>query len=339
MINKAYISVVVPSYRCAGCIEELYRRLVPVLSEISPDFEIILVDDGSPDDDWNVISKLCRNDPRVRGVQLSRNYGQHYAITAGLDQVRGDWVVVMDCDLQDQPEDIKILHSRAMEGYDIVFARRVSRGDSLYRRVVSKFFILVYNWLGDTDFDNSVANFSLCSFRVIRSITQVRERNRSFPKMLLEIGFRRASVDIVRAARFEGESSYNLAKLLDLAAQCIMSRSNKPLMLSIRFGFLLASFSVVFGMFVLFNYAFNKISIPGWTTLAILISFLGGLGFANLGILGLYLGKVFDEVKERPLYFIRASLNTTLSENGKVACCCEPLSNSSIGCENRNPPS
>jgi dolichol-phosphate mannosyltransferase len=309
MSQNVHISVVAPAYKCAGCIEELYRRLVPVLSGISPDYEIIFVDDGSPGRDWEIISMLCAKDQKVRGIKLSRNYGQHYAITAGLDASRGEWVVVMDCDLQDQPEGIQNLYSKATEGNEVVFARRISRGDSFYRSLVSKLFIILYNWLGDMEFDNSIANFSICSRRVIDSVCRFRERNRSFPALVFEIGFRRAIVDFARASRFEGMSSYNFSKMFDLAIQCILARSNKPLRLSIRFGFLLSILSLVFGGVILFRYLFNEIGVPGWTTLALLISFLGGLGFANLGILGLYLGRVFDEVKNRPLYFVQNSLN------------------------------
>lgn len=309
MNQKVHISVVAPAYKCAGCIGELYRRLVPVLTSISPEYEIIFVDDGSPDRDWEVISSLCAKDPRVRGIQLSRNYGQQFATTAGMDAAYGDWVVVMDCDLQDTPEEIPKLYDKAMGGNDIVFARRVSRSDSLYRKFASNFFILFYNWLGDIEFDNSIANFSICSRRVIESVCKFRERNRSFPLFVFEVGFRRATIDVVHGSRYEGESSYNFSKLFDLAIQCILARSNKPLRLSIRFGFILSILSLVFGGVILFRYLFNEIGVPGWTTLALLISFLGGLGFANLGILGLYLGRVFDEVKNRPLYFVQNSLN------------------------------
>ena len=310
MMNyKVHISVVIPAYECAGCIKELYRRLVPVLSSISPKYEIIFIDDGSPTQDWELISSLCAIDPRVRGIQLSRNYGQQFAATAGLDASLGDWVIVMDCDLQDAPEEIPKLYVEAMGGKDIVFARRVSRRDSLYRGFVSKLFIIIYNWLGDIDFDNSIANFSICSRQVVDSICEFRECNRSYPLFAFEVGFRRSTVDVVHNSRYDGKSSYNFSKLFDLAIQCILARSNKPLRLSIRFGFMLSILSLVFGGVILFRYLFNEIGVPGWTTLALLISFLGGLGFANLGILGLYLGRVFDEVKNRPLYFVQNSLN------------------------------
>ncbi|NDD59585.1 MAG: glycosyltransferase [Chlamydiae bacterium] len=323
MNHYIHISVVSPAYKCAGCIEELYKRLVPVLSKISSDYEIIFVDDDSPDNDWDVISSLCAKDSKVRGIKLIRNYGQHYAITAGLDASKGEWVIVMDCDLQDQPEGIRDLYSKAVEGNELVFARRVSRKDPLHRKIVSNLFTLLYNWLGDMDFDNSIANFSICSRRVIQSVCQFRERNRSFPKILFEIGFKHSIIDIPRACRFQGKSSYNFSKLFDLALQCILAHSNKPLRLSIRFGFTLSFLSLFFGLVVLFRYCYSEVGVPGWTTLALLISFLGGLGFANLGILGLYLGRVFDEVKNRPLYFVQKSLNDP-TEGSKIGNITQP---------------
>ena len=306
MTRSVHLSVVTPAYKCEACIPELYRRLTESLQKITDSYEIIFVEDGSPQRDWEEIEKLCSKDSHVRGVKLSRNYGQHYAITAGLDRVRGDWIVVMDCDLQDQPEEIAKLYAKAQEGWPIVLARRAERQDSIYRKTVSKFFTLFYNWLGDIKIDNSIANFSICSRKVIDSVCQFRERNRNFPMFLNEIGFPRTTVDVQHAARFAGNSSYSFSKLMDFAIQSIVSRSNKPLRLSIQFGFLLSAVSLVFGLTILFRFLFFRSDVPGWPTLAVLISFLGGLGFANLGILGLYLGKVFNEVKGRPLYIVES---------------------------------
>jgi glycosyltransferase involved in cell wall biosynthesis len=308
-MNNVHLSVVTPAYKCADCIAELHRRLTDTISQITCDYEIIFVDDGSPGRDWEIISRLCEHDSRVRGVKLSRNYGQHVAITAGMDHARGDWVVVMDCDLQDQPEEIVKLYRKANEGYDVVFARRAVRNDSLARRVSSNLFTLAYNYLGDIKFDNSVSNFTICTKVVIQSVCSLRERNRSFPIFLQEVGFRHSSVDVEHSSRFAGQSAYSFAKLLDFAVQCIVSRSNKPLRLSIQFGFTLSFVAILYGSYILVRYFMHSIKVEGWTTLAVLISFLGGLGFANLGIVGLYLGKVFDEVKNRPLYFVQTKLN------------------------------
>lgn len=308
-MDKVHLSIVTPAYKCAECIPEMHRRLTEALSKITPDYEIIFVNDGSPQNDWELIQGICERDPKVRGIKLSRNYGQHFAITAGLDHVRGEWIVVMDCDLQDQPEEIVKLYNKAMEGWHVVLARRHQRDDSLYRRFVSNAFAKVYNWLGDIVVDNSIANFSICSRDVIQSVCRFRERNRSFPMFLNEVGFPRTTVDVEHASRFAGKSSYTFAKLVDFAVQAIVARSNKPLRISIRFGFFLSVLSVLYGGWIILRYFLYGVGVEGWTTLAVLVSFLGGLGFANLGIVGLYLGKVFDEAKNRPLYLVERILN------------------------------
>jgi dolichol-phosphate mannosyltransferase len=307
--RRPHLSVVVPVYKARDCLAELSRRLVQAIEPIAQDFEMVLVEDGGCDGSWEAIAELAQRDPRIKGIKLSRNYGQHYAITAGLDHTVGDWVVVMDCDLQDQPEEIEKLYRKAQEGYDVVLARRRNRDDSFYRKLSSSLFSLLYNYLGDIKVDNSVANFSISSRRVIDCVCQFRERNRSFPIFLNSVGFRRAYVDVSHAARYAGPSSYTFGKLLDFAVQCIVSQSNKPLRLSIRFGFALACLSVLYGAVIIIRYFCTGVAVPGWTSLAVLVSFLGGLGFANLGILGLYIGKVFDEAKNRPLYCVEETQN------------------------------
>jgi glycosyltransferase involved in cell wall biosynthesis len=302
------ISVVTPAYKCAGCIDELHRRLVATLDSLNVTYEIIFVDDCSPMNDWEVIRRLCERDSSVRGVKLSRNYGQHFAITAGIDRAMGDWVVVMDCDLQDQPEEIPKLYAKAMEGWSIVLARRGNRQDSVYRKFVSKFFSLIYSWLGDIKTDNTIANFSICSQNVIAAVRRFRERNRSFPMFLNEVGFPRTTIDVEHSSRFHGESAYSFKRLVDFAIQNIVARSNKPLNLSIRFGFILSLVSLFYGTYLIGRFLLLGTSVQGWTSLAVLISFLGGLGFANLGIIGLYVGKVFDEVKGRPLYIVESEI-------------------------------
>ena len=193
------------------------------------------------------------------------------------------------------------------------------RNDSIYRKLSSTLFSLLYSYLGDIQADNSIANFSISSRRVIAYVRQFRECNRSFPIFLNSVGFHRAYVDVAHTARFAGPSSYTFGKLLDFAIQCIVSQSNKPLRLSIRFGFALALLSILFGSVVVVRYFLYAITVPGWTTLVVLICFLGGLGFANLGILGLYLGKVFDEVKGRPLYCVEQTCNINANVHGGTA--------------------
>jgi len=303
------ISVVSPVFRAEGCLHELYRRLSLVLGQMTPDYEIVLVDDGSEDGSWEAVRRIAEGDKRVKGIALSRNFGQHYAITAGLDHCDGDWVVVMDCDLQDRPEEIPRLFAKAQEGYDVVLARRHRRKDSLLVRARSKLFSLVYNWLGGIKIDNAVANFSISSRSVIGYVCQFRERSRAFPLLLSWTGFRRACVDVEHAERFSGRSTYTLPALVRFATDSIIAQSNKPLRLSIVFGFLLSLVSLGVGIGLAFRYLFYRIPVAGWTSIIVSVWFIGGLLFANLGVIGLYLGKVFNETKRRPLYVIGRTCN------------------------------
>ncbi|MCI4624693.1 MAG: glycosyltransferase family 2 protein [Candidatus Magnetoovum sp. WYHC-5] len=315
MENKALsISVVVPVYGCDSCLDELCRRLTHTLADIAIDYEIILVNDSSPDNSWQVIHNLTKTDKRIKAVSLSRNFGQHYAITAGLDIASGDYVVVMDCDLQDRPEEIKKLYYKAIEGYDVVFGRRVERQDGFFKNLSSKLFYTLFNYLSDNKFDNTVANFSISRRYVIENFRKLREHNRAFPLFIQWMGFNIAFVDIVHDKRFAGQTSYGFSKLINLAMDIIVSQSNKPLRLSIKFGFLISLLSLVYGIYLIIKYFLFSIHVTGWTSIMVSFFFLIGLLFANMGILGLYIGKVFDETKGRPLYIIKDTINLKDSE-------------------------
>ncbi|WP_254901142.1 glycosyltransferase family 2 protein [Tuberibacillus sp. Marseille-P3662] len=305
---KPDISVVAPVYGCASCLKELYQRLRNTLEPITPHFEVILVNDQSPDEAWPVMQQLCDQDIRIKAIALSRNFGQHHAITAGLDYTKGDWVVVMDCDLQDQPEEIPKLYEQAQTGYDIVFARRTERKDRFFKRLSSKMFYALYSYLTDEPFDHTIANFSICSRQVINEVITLREQSRSYPLSLKWLGFRWTAVNVEHAERHSGQSSYSLKKLLRFALDSITSQSNKPLRLSIKFGFMVALISFLYGCFLIYKYLFLYQPVAGWTSVMVSIYFIGGLLFANLGIIGLYIGKVFDETKARPLYVIRSKI-------------------------------
>jgi len=303
MDNK--ISVVTPVYGCSKNLHDLHKRVVNALSAITDDFEIIMVNDASPDNAWDIITKLSQEDNRVKGINLSRNFGQHKAITAGLDYAKGDWIVVMDCDLQDQPEEIIKLYNKAQEGYDVVFGRRVERKDSFFKKLGSKLFYKVYDYFTESKIDNTIANFSIISKKVLLSLQSMREQNRMYPLFVNWIGFKRTEVDIEHAKRVEGESAYTFAKLIHLAIDGIVSQSNKPLKLSIKFGFLISFLSLLYGSWLVLRYFIFSIPVEGWTSVMVSIYFIGGLLFANMGILGLYIGKIFDETKDRPIYIVQ----------------------------------
>lgn len=307
--RRPRLSIVVPVYGCAECLVELHRQLAEHLGPVAPDFELILVCDGSPDASWKAIEQLAAADRRVKGLDLSRNFGQHCAITAGIDVAEGDYMVVMDCDLQHRPSDVPRLFAKAQEGHDVVFARRVLRKDTWFKRVTSRAFVGVLGFLTDSRGDPAISNFSIVSRKVVLALRQIRERNRAYAYFVFWLGFQPAFIDSEHQERFAGTSSYSLSKLIGFAVESIVSSTDKPLRLSIRFGLLMALGSVLFTLWLAVRRIAWATPVEGWTSVMVSIFFVAGLLFANLGVLGLYVGRVFDETKRRPLYAVRERLN------------------------------
>ncbi len=303
------ISVVTPVYGCCSSLTNLYDRLKDTLVTISDDFEIIMINDASPDDSWEVIKELAAQDKRVKGINLSRNFGQHKAITAGLDHAQGDWVVVMDCDLQDQPEEIIKLYNKAQEGYDVVFGQRIGRQDSRKKRWTSRLFISVYDYLSDSNTDPTIGNFSIISKKVVENFRKMGEQHHPYSFFVIWLGFKRTNVEVEHAKRDSGSSSYNFRKLVNLAIDNIVSQSNKPLKMSIKFGFALSFLSALYALYIVMKYFVMDAMVPGWTSVMVSIYFVAGLLFANLGFIGLYIGKIFDETKNRPIYIVDEIIN------------------------------
>ena len=305
----AHISVVIPVYKADDCLEELYRRLSTELLSITDDYEIIFVEDCGGDRSWAIVRELSQVDTRVKGLQFSRNYGQHFGITAGLDYCNGDWVVVMDCDLQDQPEEIHKLYAKAQNGYEVVYARRAVRQDHLLKRWSSRLFYNVFDYLTEQKSDPAIGNFGIYSQKVIDNFRLMRESARNFPLFVRWLGFRSASVDVEHASRFSGTSSYTFYKLMHLAVDSIIAQSNRPLRLSIKLGFLMALSSFFVALYYTAKYFIYSIPVSGWTSLIVSLYFLAGLFFVNTGFLGLYIGRIYSEVKGRPLYVIADKVN------------------------------
>ena len=300
----ATISVVIPVYRAEDCLEELYRRLAAALEAVSGSFEIVLVEDCGGDRSWEIIQALARRDPRVKGLQFSRNFGQHYGITAGLDHCDGDWVVVMDCDLQDRPEEIPRLYAKAQEGFDVVLARRGKRNDPRSKIVASALFYRLFAWLSEIDYDGQVGNFRIMSRRVVEHYRTIRERLRFFGALVQKLGFPTTSIEVQHDPRFAGETTYNFRKLVKLAGEAVIAYSDKPLRLAVKLGFAVSLLAFIAGIVVAFRALFFGSAISGWASLMISIYFMGGIITALLGVIGIYLGKTFDETKKRPLYIV-----------------------------------
>lgn len=303
------LSIVSPVYHGEKMVEQLVERISKSVSTITPDYEIILVNDASPDNSWLKIKELCANNNRVKGINLSRNFGQHYAISAGLSVCSGEWIVVMDCDLQDRPEEIPHLYNKAQEGFDIVYARRVVRHDGFFKRISSKIFHSVFDWLSGIKTDSSISNFGVYNKIVIDEYNKMGEVARSFDSLIKYLGFNTAAVDVKHDSRGEGKSSYTLKKLLSLSFDVMISNTNKPLKMAIGFGFFMSFISFCLAVFNVIAKYVGNIGVEGYTTTVFSIWFVGGILLMMLGILGLYVGKIFDQVKQRPIFVIRDKIN------------------------------
>ena len=306
---KPFLSIISPVYRAENVLEELVTGIIANAELITEDFEIILVDDGSPDNSWLIIEKICRQNEHVKGISLSRNFGQHYAITAGLDSAKGDWNVVMDCDLQDNPDEIINLFNKALEGYKIVLARRRVRNDSFRKKLSSKLFYRILSFLTGVRQDAGIANFGIYHKDVLNAISRMREPFRNFAAIVKWVGFSHTTIDVKHLSRREGNSTYTFRKLIRLAIDTILAYSNKPLYSIVGIGFLISLAAFIASMIVLVKYFTGSITVLGYTSLILSTWMLGGLLIVFLGIVGLYIGKMFEGIKNRPIYIINETVN------------------------------
>lgn len=298
------ISVVSPVYGCKGCLEDLVDRVAAALAPSGRRFEVLLVDDNGPDVAWPRILELAKSRPWLRGFKLSRNFGQHYAIAAGIEKSSGDVVVVMDCDLQDPPEDIPALVAQLTDGVDVVFAQRTARQDSLSKRFFSWGFFRLLSWLTGVRQDHTTANFGAYSRKVIDVVNGMPERDRCFPLMVKWTGFTTRYVPVNHASRKDGDSGYSFGKLLRLATEIVLSYSDKPLRLVVKVGLVFAA--IAFGMvgWTLLRFVQGDTQVAGFTSIIASIWLVGGVIISCLGILGLYLGRLFIDAKRRPYYLV-----------------------------------
>ncbi len=290
-------------------LDELVRRIIDSVKDITDDYEIVLVNDCSPDNSWEKIVQLCNENKKVKGVNLSRNFGQHYAITAGLSKTSGNWVVVMDCDLQDRPEEIPNLYAKTKEGFDSVFAQRVERQDTFMKRLSSAAFYFVFSFLTDSKQDKSVANFGIYNRKVVNAILSMGDSIRYFPIMAQWVGFRKGYLPVQHAERQVGSSSYSFFKLMRLASDNMIGFSDKPLRLMLTFGFYVVIGSLLVALYYFVKWCLGLIVVDGFTTMVISLWLISGILTMMLGITGLYIGKIFDRVKGRPVFIIGETVN------------------------------
>lgn len=285
-------------------LQELCERVEMTLKPFGKHFELILVEDASPDGSWTEIEKLSLKYDFVKGIKLSRNFGQHYAITAGLDHSKGEWVIVMDCDLQDKPEEIPNLYMKALEGFDVVLALRENRKDGFFKKLSSKVFYRTLAWLTGSKQDERIANFGIYHRNVINEIIGMRESIRFFPTMVKWVGFRQTNIAVEHDANGDRKSSYSLGKLLDLGLDIMLAYSDKPVRITVKLGFIIAFSGFLFAIFTLYKYLTGTIIVAGYASLIISIWVLTGIVLITLGMVGLYVGKTFEGVKGRPIYII-----------------------------------
>ena len=303
------ISFVSPVYKAEKMLDQLVSEIHKVMHKINKSYEIILVDDRSTDNSWDVMKKKSIESEQVRCFRLSRNFGQHPAIMAGLAHAKGEWVVVLDCDLQDQPKEVVKLYAKAMEGFDIVLAKRKNRQDSFFKKMTSFVFSKIYGFFTDTQYDNQIANFGIYNQKVVRSILEISDSIKFFPLFVKFVGYHSTSIIVEHAKREEGNSSYSFTKLLSLAFNSIISFSNKPLKLFVKFGLIISVISFVLGIYNVYLTVNNQIAVLGYSSIIVSIWFLSGIIITTIGVTGIYVGKIFDQTKGRPVFIIDEKYN------------------------------
>ena len=311
------LSVVSPVYGCAGCLEALVERIRAAVEPTGMALEIVLVDDASPDGAWARIAELARLYPDVRGLRLSRNFGQHYAIAAGIEHARGDVVVVMDCDLQDAPEEIPALLAGVADGAEIALAQRVERQDNAGKRLGSWLFFRVLTWMTGVPQDHTTANFGAYTRTVIDAVNAMPERERVFPLMVKWTGFSRRTVPVRHHARTAGRSGYSFRRLLRLGTGIILAYSDKPLRMVVQLGLAFAALAFAMVAASVYRYLQGDVQVAGFTSIVASIWLVGGVTIACLGIIGLYIGQLFVDSKGRPYYLVA---ETTSAGAGSGEC-------------------
>lgn len=298
------ISIVSPVYRAEKILPTLVAEIESVMAKIGEDFEIILVDDRSPDYSWDVMKTLSSKNQNLKVYRLSRNFGQHATIIAALTKAKGEWIVVMDCDMQDQPKEIEKLFKKTLEGYDVVQAKRKNRQDSYSKKLSSRIFYKIFNYFAGIEINKEIANFGIYNRKVIDSALRIGDHIKFFPLFINWVGYQSTAIEIEHASRDDGKSSYSFSKLVSLAFNVIISFSDKPLKIFVWFGAIISFLSVLVGFFFLFSFFSGKITEPGFSSLILSIWFLSGVIISCIGIVGVYLGKTFNQTKNRPVFII-----------------------------------
>ncbi|MEW6182315.1 MAG: glycosyltransferase family 2 protein [Bacillota bacterium] len=313
--TNSLISIVVPMYNESPNIELFFSRLVVIMGKLNLSYEIVCVNDGSKDDTLDRLLHYAEKDTRIKIIDLSRNFGKEIALTAGLDFASGEVVIPIDADLQDPPELIPELIAKWREGYDVVYATRTEReGESWFKRWTSHLFYRVIKRMTSVSIPQDTGDFRLMSRPVAQALKELRERNRFMKGLFSWVGFRQTSVPYKRNPRNAGKTKWNYWKLWNFALEGITSFSYIPLQFATYFGLTVAFFSFVYALFIIIRTLFYGRDVAGYPSLITVVLFLGGVQLFAIGVVGEYIGRIYNEVKQRPLYLIRNSYG--FSEKG-----------------------
>ncbi len=305
------ISVVIPVYRAEAYVEELGKRLVASLGTMTEDFEIILVEDGSRDRSWRLIQELAKTDSRVKGIRFSRNFGQHPAIAAGFRESRGDLIVLMDCDLQDRPEDIpKLVETQRQTGADIVYTIKEGETGSWHVNLTSRLYHYVFSKVAGLSVPENIGTFRLCTRNFLNAVLEYPERNILFGPLMFYVGFESAIIEVRHEKRSVGKSTYTFRKRLALAVNSLVSYTDLPMRALLWFGSVTTGLSLLYGIVIILGYfVFGRALAAGITLIVLLLLTSTGIIMASLGIIGSYVFRVYQEVLRRPRYNVSQTIN------------------------------
>ena len=304
--QKKILSIVSPAYNEAENLGEFYSRVINATDNLNLEIEIIYINDGSQDSTIDIITKQRQIDNRITIIDLSRNFGKEIALTAGLDYSSGDAVIVIDADLQDPPELIPKLVEKWREGYDVVNAKRIKRkGESLLKKVMSYIYYRLLFYLSDINVPRDTGDFRLLNKNALDALLKLREKHRYMKGLFVWVGFKQKEIEYEREARFKGKTKWGFFSLFNLAFDGLTSFSIMPLRLASTIGFLSALIGFFYGAVIVFKTLFFHEPVAGFTSLVVLVTFFGGIQLLSIGIIGEYIGRIFNETKNRPLYVVK----------------------------------
>lgn len=308
MNKQPFISIVSPVYAAEGIIKALVEQITHAVSNVTNHFEIILVEDNSPDNSWQEIRDEAQQKSYVKAVRLSRNFGQYNAITAGMELAKGDYVVLLDCDLQYDPVYIPAMYALIQQGYDVVFTAAKTREHGFLKNALTKVYYKLIKFISGYKMQPNVGSYSMLTRKVVNAFNQYNDYKKLYLWVLNWLGFQATTLEIEHCSRYTGESSYNLRKLFALAANTVLINSNKPLYFSAYLGLMISGCSFIGILMIIYQYI-SRGALAGWSSTIVVIMFFSGLILTSIGISALYIAKIFEQTKQRPRYIIAEGLN------------------------------